>query len=117
MKKQGISLIVLVITILVMIILAGAIIITLSNQNIIGKARWAEVSSNRSNLQNAIIIQRADYMASNDGSSVGFTADTSDFPTGFTMSSDGVTVIYTGDAVDGAPTATADIPSWYTPDT
>ena len=38
MKKQGISLIVLVITIIVMIILAAAVVITLSNTGIIDRA-------------------------------------------------------------------------------
>jgi len=45
-KKQGISLIVLVITIIVMIILAAAIIITLANNGIIGKASEAKLKTN-----------------------------------------------------------------------
>jgi len=40
-KKKGISLIVLVITIIVMIVLAGAIILSLNNSGIIGKANMA----------------------------------------------------------------------------
>lgn len=45
-NKKGISLIVLVITIIVMIILAGAIILSLSNGNIIENARIAKFKSN-----------------------------------------------------------------------
>ena len=40
-KKQGISLIVLVITIIVMIILAASVVLTLSNSGIINKANEA----------------------------------------------------------------------------
>ena len=46
MKKEGISLIVLVITIIVMIILAGSVVVTLSNTGIIGKANEAVESTN-----------------------------------------------------------------------
>ncbi len=45
-KKKGISLIVLVITIIVMVILAGAIILTLNNSGIIGKASEAVEETN-----------------------------------------------------------------------
>ncbi len=44
MEKKGISLIVLVITIIVMIILAGAIILALNGSDIIGKATEAKES-------------------------------------------------------------------------
>ncbi len=45
-RKQGISLIVLVITIIVMIILAAAVVITLSNTGIIGRANEAVDATN-----------------------------------------------------------------------
>jgi len=49
--KEGISLIVLVITIIVMIILAATIIISLNNTNIIGKASEAVDLTNEANVQ------------------------------------------------------------------
>ena len=45
-RKNGISLIVLVITILVMIILAGVVIVSLSKNNPIEKAKEAEFKTN-----------------------------------------------------------------------
>ena len=53
-KKKGISLIVLVITIIVMIILAGSIIITLSNSGIINKANEAVDLTNDKQMQEYI---------------------------------------------------------------
>ena len=50
-KNKGISLIVLVITIIVMIILAGSIIITLSNSGVINKANEAVDLSNEKQMQ------------------------------------------------------------------
>ena len=50
-RNKGISLIVLVITIIVMIILAGSIIITLSNSGIINKANEAVEMSNEAQLK------------------------------------------------------------------
>ena len=47
MKKQGISLIVLVITIIVMIILAGTALMTLSDTGIIGAANDTVNKSNK----------------------------------------------------------------------
>ena len=51
MKRQGISLIVLVITIIVMIILAAAIIISLNNTGIIGNANKAVDETNEKTVQ------------------------------------------------------------------
>ena len=48
-NRKGISLIVLVITIIVMIILSSAVIITLSNTNIIAKAKEAVEKTNTVN--------------------------------------------------------------------
>ena len=53
-RNKGISLIVLVITIIVMIILAGSIIITLSNSGIINKANEAVDLSNEKQMQEYI---------------------------------------------------------------
>ena len=50
-KRKGISLIVLVITIIVMIILAGAIILSLNNAGIIGKANQAVEESNEATVK------------------------------------------------------------------
>ena len=50
-RKKGISLIVLVITIIVMIILAGAIILSLNNAGIIGKASEAVEKTNLKQVQ------------------------------------------------------------------
>lgn len=55
-KKKGISLIVLVITIIIMIVLAGAIILSLQSSGIIGKAQDAVEKSNKSNIKQAATI-------------------------------------------------------------
>ena len=52
--KKGISLIVLVITIIVMIIIAGAIIISLNSTNVLDKADTAVVNSNEAELKSAV---------------------------------------------------------------
>ena len=52
-KKMGISLIVLVITIIVMIILAASVMITISNTGIIDKASTA-----KDNMESAMLKQR-----------------------------------------------------------
>ena len=54
--KKGISLIVLVITIIVMIIIAGAIIISLNSTNIIDKANTAVDSSNEAELKSLVAL-------------------------------------------------------------
>lgn len=51
MNKKGISLIVLVITIIVMIIIAGAIILSLSSSNVTSRANLATLASDRANYQ------------------------------------------------------------------
>ena len=61
--KKGISLIVLVITIIVMIIIAGAIIISLNSSNVTNKANWAQVSSDRANYQAEFATILANVMA------------------------------------------------------
>jgi len=61
--KKGISLIVLVITIIVMIIIAGAIILALNSSNVTGKASWAQISADRANLQSEYATILADVVA------------------------------------------------------
>lgn len=58
--KDGISMIVLVITIVVMIILAGAVILTLKNTGIIGKANLAKVETDLSALMEEVKVKRGE---------------------------------------------------------
>jgi len=65
-SKKGISLIVLVITIIVMIILAAAIIITLANNGIIGKANEAVEGMTEAQVREAANLAWADiYLGGN----------------------------------------------------
>lgn len=110
--KKGISLIVLVITIIVMIIIAGAIILSLNSSNVTSKATYATVSSDRANYQAEVAVAYADYMSNNyetdaDGSE--FTHDLGDAD--FTVI--GTDVYYIGASLEGAPTT--DAPAWYSP--
>ena len=61
--KKGISLIVLVITIIVMIIIAGAIILALNSSNVTNKASWAQITADRANLQSEYATILADVVA------------------------------------------------------
>ena len=63
-RNKGISLIVLVITIIVMIILAGAIILSLNNAGIIGKANQAVDASNEAQIKNIVQVYWAEAYAS-----------------------------------------------------
>ena len=76
--KKGISLIVLVITIIVMIIIAGAIIISLNSSNVISQANTAVESSDIANIKSALALDYADIMAVNNDkdASNDYTADT-----------------------------------------
>lgn len=58
--KKGISLIVLVITIIVMIIIAGAIIISLNSTNVINRANEAVTKSDVSTLNDKLVLAYAD---------------------------------------------------------
>ena len=60
--KKGISLIVLVITIIVMIIIAGAIIISLSQTNVIDQAETATVKSNDAEAKSLIALMFASHL-------------------------------------------------------
>jgi Tfp pilus assembly protein PilE len=66
-KKQGISLIVLVITIIVIIILAGAVILSLSANNPITQATTARNNSNLNEVQSAVTLYLAKLMAVGQG--------------------------------------------------
>lgn len=61
--KKGISLIVLVITIIVMIIIAGAIIISLNSSNVIGQANEAVEDSNTANARSIVALKYAELMS------------------------------------------------------
>lgn len=58
--KKGISMIVLVITIVVMIILAGVVILALSNSGIIGKANLGRIKSDLSSLMDEVQVKAAE---------------------------------------------------------
>ena len=61
--KKGISLIVLVISIIVLAILAGAIIISLSNTNIMAQAQEAAKASDLANAKNTVTLAYAQGLA------------------------------------------------------
>ena len=65
MNKNGISLIVLVITIIVMIIIAGAIILSLSNGNVISKAKEAKFSSDAKTYSSELTLAISEQYISN----------------------------------------------------
>ena len=56
MKKNGISLIVLVITIIIIIILASAILLALNGSNIMDNARLAVLLNNKNTLEDSIML-------------------------------------------------------------
>lgn len=58
--KEGVSLIVLVITIIVMIVLAGAVILALNNSGIIGKANMGRAKSDLSTLMEEVQVKAAE---------------------------------------------------------
>lgn len=58
--KEGVSLIVLVITIIVMLVLAGAVILALSNSVIIGKVSLAKVEMDLSALRDEVNVKRGE---------------------------------------------------------
>lgn len=65
--KKGISLIVLVITIIVMIIIAGAIIISLSQTNVINQAETATVKSNEAEAKSLVALLFASNLYTESG--------------------------------------------------
>ena len=73
--KKGISLIVLVITIIVMIIIAGAIIISLNSTSVIEKANTAVIKSDVGTINDKLSIAYIDVKLDNQGVP-SFTAST-----------------------------------------
>ena len=70
-KKQGISLIVLVITIIVMIILAASVVLTLSNSGIINKANEAVEKTNIKEVEQlASLTWAEEFMSGKRGDSL-----------------------------------------------
>ncbi|MEG0073284.1 MAG: hypothetical protein RR922_05360 [Clostridia bacterium] len=63
--KKGMSLIVLVITILVMIILAGVVIVSLSQNNPIGQANTAVILSDLNAAKSTVSLYAANKLANN----------------------------------------------------
>ena len=76
--KKGISLIVLVITIIVMIIIAGAIILSLNSSNVITKANEAVAGSDLANARNAAMLAYAEAAAGHDGVAMTLKEGTTD---------------------------------------
>ncbi len=81
-NKKGISLIVLVITIIVMIILSAAIILSLSNSGIISKANKAKADNDVSNAKELVevahsewLLMTADEQTENGGNFVNYATD------------------------------------------
>lgn len=64
-EKKGISLIVLIITIIVMIILAGAVILSLTRSGIIGNTEEAKIKSNLGSYQHELSLSLADAKRDN----------------------------------------------------
>lgn len=73
--KKGISLIVLVITIIVMIIIAGAIIISLSQTNVLDQANTAAHRSNDAEARSLVALVYASklFTASGEGANAVYT--------------------------------------------
>ena len=61
-EKKGISLIVLIVTIIVMIIIAGAVIISLTETNVIDQAELAVEKHNMSEIKSAVSLAYADWI-------------------------------------------------------
>ncbi|MDD2627457.1 MAG: GLUG motif-containing protein [Clostridia bacterium] len=66
MKKQGISLIVLVITIVIMIIIAGVVILSLNSSGIIGKAKFASQEKKEAVYKEELTLWIAEQMLKKD---------------------------------------------------
>jgi len=66
-NKKGISLIVLVITIVIMIILAGAVILTLVNSGIIGQTREGMIKNNAANYKSELNMSMSNRILADSG--------------------------------------------------
>ena len=114
-NKKGISLIVLVITIIVMLVLAGAIIVTLTNNGIIGRAKDARDKTNLNEVKEAANLLWSEAFLNNirdqegleDAVINGLTAqkvDTTKYT--ITVTTNGVTVELKDDGEDDDTTPT-----------
>ena len=82
MEKRGISLVVLVITIIVLTILAGAVIISLSNSGIIARGNEAVFKANVDSYKTELALYIADQIITDSS----FSASTFDATTSTTPS-------------------------------
>ena len=106
--KKGISLIVLVITIIVMIILAASVVITLSNTGIINKAGEAVDATNQSQVQDLAALLWADaFMDNKRGEALVEEVETKLLQQGITSDKWDISVTDTGVTVTSKNTATA----------
>ena len=64
--KKGISLIVLIITIIIIMILAGAVILTMSDTDMIAKSQEAIIQNDKANVQDAVTLHLATNSIYND---------------------------------------------------
>ena len=107
-KKKGISLIVLVITIIVMIILAASVVITLSNTGVINRASQAVDLTNEASVQDLAALTWADaYMDNKRGTDLVNEVTTKLGEQGVTADKWNITVTDTGVTVTNKNTATA----------
>ena len=107
--KKGISLIVLVITIIVMIIIAGAIIISLNSSNVISKANEAVVKTDVGTLNDKLTLAYVDLRATYPTKD---TYNETDSLTVGSITATGITDYY-HKAVKEVATATSEIPAGY----
>ena len=100
--KKGISLIVLVITIIVMIIIAGAIIISLNSSNVIDQSNKAVQDSDEANARSVLALKYAEILAVHYAADPTITYDASKNPsTGMKLNGEVVTdLAYLQDAVE-----------------
>jgi type II secretory pathway pseudopilin PulG len=107
-KKQGISLIVLVITIIVMIILAASVVITLSNTGVINRASEAVDLTNESAVQDLAALTWADaYMDNKRGTDLVNEVTTKLGEQGVTTDKWNITVTDTGVTVTNKNSSSA----------
>ncbi len=69
-QKTGMSLIVLTITIIVMIILAGAIILTLNNSSVMDRAREAKFKNDIRSIQEELSLRLFDELADSENGNI-----------------------------------------------
>ena len=108
MMKKGVSLIVLVITIIVMIILAASVVITLSNTGVINKASEAVDLTNEAQVQDLAALLWADaYMDNKRDEALVTEVTTKLEEQGITLDKWNISVTNTGVTITSKNTATA----------